>query len=232
LNFAGALFAAARPRPLESHPFVVKVREGSSSREEIRSFAMHIASATASFVRALHAILSVCDHETVRHSLIANVLEEEGTIEYKHGRGASFDPQMHHPTLARRFAHAAGASDAEINALGIEPPGWFRRSLQQGNWIGPFAYIAVGTEASTPPTFRLLAPPLEQHYGFNPHELEFLYEHMTADDRHGEEGAQLIATVATSEESQRRALEGARRGGTGWWQILSKHARPVLETTQ
>lgn len=224
MSFAEELYAAARPLPLESHPFIVNVREGSAARDDLRSFAAHIASATASFVRALHAILSVCDNTAVRHSLIANILEEEGTIEYQHGRGATFDPQKHHPTLARRFANAAGASDAEIDALGIEPPNWFRRALTAGNWIGPFAYIAVGTESSTPPTFRLLTPPLEQHYGFHRHDLEFLYEHMTADDRHGEEGAQLIASVATTAEDQRRALDGARRGGSGWWQILLKHA--------
>jgi len=60
---------------------------------------------------------------------------------------------------------------------------------------------------------------------FSDQDLEFLYEHMTVDDRHGEEGAQLIASVATTDELRRQALEGARRGGSGWWQILLKHAR-------
>jgi pyrroloquinoline quinone (PQQ) biosynthesis protein C len=92
------------------------------------------------------------------------------------------------------------------------------------NWIGPFAYIAVGTESSIPPTYRLLVPALSEHYGFSDRDMEFLYEHMTVDDRHGQEGAQLIASVATTEEAQRQALEGARRGGNGWWQILLKHA--------
>ena len=48
---------------------------------------------------------------------------------------------------------------------------------------------------------------------------------MTVDDRHGEEGAQLIASVATTDERRKQALEGARRGGSGWWQILLKHVR-------
>lgn len=224
LTFAETLFAAARPEDIATHPFIVNVREGTATREEIRAFAVHIASATQSFVRALHAILSVCQDTAVRHSLIANILEEEGTTDYVRGRGAAFDPELHHPTMARRFALAAGATDAEVDALGIEPPRWFRRALDAGNWLGPFAYIAVGTEASTPPTFRLLAPHLEQNYGFTAHDLEFLYEHMTADDRHGEEGAQLIASVARTPEQQRQALDGARRGGAGWWQILRKHA--------
>ena len=225
MSFAETLYAAARPRSLDTNPFIVNVREGSSKPDEIRSFALHLASATESFVRALHAILSVCPHPEVRHSLISNVLEEEGMTGYIPGQGATFDPARHHPTMARRFARAAGVTDADVDAFAVGPPNWFQRALAVGNWLGPFAYIAVGTEANIPPTYRLIVPAFLDRYGFNDGDLEFLYEHMTVDDRHGEEGAQLIASVATTDEARRQALEGARRGGSGWWQILLKHAR-------
>lgn len=224
MSFAEALYAAARPQDIATHPFIVKVREGAATRDEIRSFALHLASATESFVRALHAILSICPDPAVRHSLISNVLEEEGMTGYVPGAGATFDPERHHPTMARRFARAAGVTDAEIDAFGVGPPRWFQRALAAGNWLGPFAYIAVGTEASIPPTYRLIVPPFLERYGFTESDLEFLYEHMTVDDRHGEEGAQLIASIATDDVARRQALEGARRGGSGWWQILLKHA--------
>ena len=224
MSFAKSLYAAARPHQLESHPFIVKVREGAATRDEIRHFALHLTSATESFVRSLHAILSICPDPLVRHSLISNVLEEEGTTGYVPGQGATFDPERHHPTMARRFARAAGVTDAEIDAFQVGPPRWFHRAIAAGNWLGPFAYIAVGTEASIPPTYRLLVPAFAEHYGFSDVAMEFLYEHMTVDDRHGEEGAQLIASVATTEDARRQALEGARRGGSGWWQILLKHA--------
>jgi pyrroloquinoline quinone (PQQ) biosynthesis protein C len=224
VSFAEALYAAARPHDIETHPFILRVREGVSTRDEIRSFALHLASATESFVRALHAILSICPDPLVRHSLISNVLEEEGMTAFVPGEGAKFDPERHHPTMARRFARAAGVSDADLHAFAVGPPRWFQRALAAGNWLGPFAYIAVGTEASIPPTYRLLVPAFQQRYGFNDRDLEFLYEHMTVDDRHGEEGAQLIASVATTDTARKQALEGARRGGSGWWQILLKHA--------
>jgi pyrroloquinoline quinone (PQQ) biosynthesis protein C len=224
MGFAESLYAAARPQRLETHPFIVKVREGAASRDEIRHFALHLTSATDSFVRSLHAILSICPDPLVRHSLISNVLEEEGTTGYVPGQGATFDPERHHPTMARRFARAAGVTDAEIDAFQVGPPRWFHRAIAAGNWLGPFAYIAVGTEASIPPTYRLLVPAFAEHYGFSDVDMEFLYEHMTVDDRHGEEGAQLIASVAKTEDAKRQALEGARRGGSGWWQILLKHA--------
>lgn len=223
--FAEALYAAARPQKLETNPFIVRVCEGAATRDEIREFALHLTSATESFVRSLHSILSICREPLVRHSLISNVLEEEGMTGYVPGQGATFDPGRHHPTMALRFARAAGVIDAEVEAFLVGPPRWFHRAIAAGNWIGPFAYIAVGTEASIPPTYRLLVPAFSEYYGFSDADMEFLYEHMTVDDRHGEQGAQLIASVATTEETQRQALEGARRGGNGWWQILAKHAR-------
>jgi pyrroloquinoline quinone (PQQ) biosynthesis protein C len=224
MAFAESLHAAALPQKLETHPFVIRVREGAATREEIRSFALHMASATETFARALHAILSICPEPSVRHSLIANVLEEEGMVSFVPGEGAKFERNKHHPTMARKFAISAGCTDADIDGNPVGPPRWFHREIAAGNWLGPFAYIAVGTESNTPPTFRLLTPPLVENYGFTEDDLEFLFEHMTADDRHGEQGAQLIASVASSEGARRQALDGARRGGSAWWQILLKHA--------
>jgi len=108
----------------------------------------------------------------------------------------------------------------------VDLPG--RTMLSDGNWLGPFAYIAVGTEANIPPTYRLLIPALVENYGFSEYNLEFLTEHVGIDDRHGLEGAMLIESVATTDEARRQALEGARRGGVGWWEILRKHAHPAV----
>ncbi|MCU1230020.1 MAG: coenzyme synthesis protein [Acidobacteria bacterium] len=223
MTFADTLYAAARPFPIEENPFVAHVCDGDATREQVRSFALHMSSATESFVRALHAVLSVCRDARVRHSLIGNVLEEEGATAYLPGEGATFDAARHHPTMARRFARAAGASDAELDAFAVGPPRWFTHALRAGNWLGPFAYIAVGTESNIPPTYRLLIPALAKHYGFSEHELEFLTEHVTVDDRHGLEGAMLIASIVRNDEERSQALEGARRGGRGWWEILRKH---------
>lgn len=87
-----------------------------------------------------------------------------------------------------------------------------------------FAYLAIGTEANIPPTYRLLIPPLRDHYGFSLDALEVLTEHVSADDRHAREGAMLIEEAARDGSMRRLALEGARRGGRGWWEILRKHA--------
>lgn len=223
MAFADELYAAAQPEPIEQHPFVVQVRNGEAPREAIRSFALHIAAATESFVRALYAVLSVCTDVRARQSFIGNVLEEEGATGYKPGAGATFDEARRHPAMARRFTRAAGVEDHEIDAFRVGPPNWFDRQIRAGNWIGPFAYIAVGTEANIPPTYRLLIPALEKHYGFSESDLEFLIEHVSADDRHALDGALLIASIAGSDATRRQALEGARRGGRGWSEILRRH---------
>jgi len=79
MGFAESLYAAARPQEIETHPFIVKVREGAATRDEIRHFALHLTSATESFVRSLHAILSICPDPLVRHALISNVAPCPGT---------------------------------------------------------------------------------------------------------------------------------------------------------
>ena len=223
MTFAEELVRAAQPEPIETHPFVMQVRSGEASRDAIRSFALHIASATESFTRSLYAVLSVCTDVRARQSFIGNVLEEEGAIAFTPGSGVTFNEARRHPAMARRFTRAAGIDDREIDAFQVGPPNWFGRQIAARNWIGPFAYIAVGTEANIPPTYRLLIPALAERYGFSEADLEFLIEHVTADDRHALDGALLIESIATTETARQQALEGARRGGRGWWEILRRH---------
>jgi pyrroloquinoline quinone (PQQ) biosynthesis protein C len=130
--------------------------------------------------------------------------------------------------MARNFTRAAGVADHEIDAFRVGPPNWFSRQIAAGNWIGPFAYIAVGTEANVPPTYRLLIPALAERYGFSEADLEFLIEHVSADDRHALDGALLLESIATTESARQQALEGARRGGRGWWEILRRHVAATV----
>lgn len=225
MAFAEELFAAAQPAPIETNPFVMQVRGGEATRESIRAFALLLAAAADSFSRSLFAVLGVCTDVRVRESLIGNVLEEEGATGFVPGSGATFDPARRHSTMARAFTRAAGVEDGEVDALRVEPPNWFQRQIRAGDWVGPFAYIAVGTEANIPPTYRLLIPALAEKYGFSERDLAFLIEHVTADDRHGLDGATLIESVARTDAARRQALEGARRGGRGWWEILRQSSR-------
>ena len=215
-EFAQELIGAASPTPMADQPFVRAVIRGELSREALKSYAVDTFAVASSFPLRISAVLSICDHPEVRRSLIANLLEEEGVVGFVPAEGLRIEPARRHGEMARRFARAAGASPAELERSIGAPVRWFQQAIERGNWIGAFAYFAIGHEANVPSTFRMLVGPLQQHYGLTEHDLEFLIEHFTADERHGLESAHLIARIADTPESREQAVEGARRGGAAW----------------
>ncbi|HYI09045.1 MAG TPA: iron-containing redox enzyme family protein [Thermoanaerobaculia bacterium] len=217
------LLAAARPAPIETHPFVVSLREGALSPEAVRGYAIAIARIGGAFPYRIASVLAICDHPDIRRSLISNLLEEEGVTGYTPGEHVRVDPKRRHGEMGRKFARAAGATDAEVDALSLRHARWFGEAIGRGDWLGAFAYFAIGQEANVPSTFRLILDPLMEHYGFSREDLEFLTEHFEADERHGLESAHLIARVAETSEARQRALEGARRGGMAWWALHRTH---------
>ena len=215
-SFAQTMLDAARPHEMAESAFVQHVMAGACDRATLRRYCTTLYGMASRFPQNLSAVLSVCTDWTMRRFIMRNLAEEEGLVAYARGE-ATFDDARHHTTLATRFARAAGASDEDLATVNIEPSRWFRTTLESGNWIGPTAFFSVGVEANVPRTFRLLIEPLERHYGFSRDALAFLIEHMDADERHGVDAAELIATLATTPEMREQALEGARRGGMSWW---------------
>ncbi|HUR82225.1 MAG TPA: iron-containing redox enzyme family protein [Thermoanaerobaculia bacterium] len=215
-SFADLLLGAARPHAIAANPFVDALRRGACSIEQIRAYAEMIAVAAIGFPHVIANVLAFCDRPRIRELLLGNLLEEEGVIGYRPGHGVVMDPARSHAAMARRFAAAAGV-DAERLARADRHQGrWYRQAAESGDWIGAFAYFAIGYEANVPESFRLIHPALIEHYGFAEDDLIFFTEHMTADERHGRESAEILAEE-TSEAERRRALEGARRGGMAWW---------------
>jgi len=198
---------------MSENPFIVSLMKGEVSREQLCRYAVKLAGLAVGFPQVLSSLLAVCDDPRVRHHLIANLLEEEGATSYS-DKQIHFDPQKSHGFLAARFARAAGADDGKYPP---SPSPWFEQQLRAGSWIAPFAYSAVGNEANVPQTFKLILPALSGHYGFDDASLEFLTEHVTADERHGQEAAEMIAAIARTAADRAEAIEGARRGGLSWW---------------
>lgn len=196
--FAAELLAAG-VAPMERHPFVRAVSEGTLSRDALRRYAVELAAAAKDFPNRITAVLSICTEPMVRQSLLANLRDEEG-----------------HDRMADRFARAAGASDEELAEPAARPT-WHEAAVAAGDWLGAFAYFAIGYEANIPPTYRALMTPLVDRYGIAATELEFLTEHFEADQRHSTTSAELIASVARTSEARAKALAGARAGGIAWW---------------
>ncbi|HYE71845.1 MAG TPA: iron-containing redox enzyme family protein, partial [Blastocatellia bacterium] len=200
------LAEALRYRP-EDYPFVRGVCEGTMPREAVRSYAAEIATTTGSFLHFLAFILSRCDDLPARHLLLSNLLEEEGVVEFRSGNEMSVDPTRRHPLMARQFAQAAGATEKDFSQPPVHSE-WLTNELLAGRWIGPLAFIAIGYEANIPPTFHALLKGLRTHYGFQDDELTYLSEHVGADERHSEHGAQVVASAAKTIEDQQEALKG------------------------
>lgn len=213
-----SLLAVARVAPTESNPLVRAIVGGTLSREALRAYITRLASMALAFPRRIAAVLSVCDDPAVRRCLIANLLEEEGVVAFEPAHGVTVVEAKRHGVMAMKLARAAGAVDGDVEPNAPAAP-WFQERLAAGDWIGAFAYFAVGFEANVPSTFRLLVEPLVAHYGFDTGDLEFLTEHFIADERHGTESADLIAHAARTPEARENALNGARRGGKAWWAL-------------
>lgn len=223
-SFADVLLQSARPYPIATNPFVAALRRGECTREQVREYARTIAVAAIGFPRVLGNVLTFCDRPRIRQSILGNLLEEEGAVAYRPGHGVVLAPERSHATMARRFAAAAGLSEDELTRPHEQESRWYRDAAERGDWIGAFAYFAVGFEANVPESFRLVHAALAGHYGFAEEDLEFLTEHMTADERHGRESAEMLAELTEPAERQ-RALDGARRGGMTWWMIHRRLAR-------
>lgn len=232
-DFAESLLASARIAPVERNPIVAGISEGSLSRDTVRRYSIALTAIAESFPQRISSVLSICDDQGVRRALLGNLLEEEGVVGFVPAEGVRIDPERRHGVMARRFARAAGATEAQLDAASSEPARWFADALRQGDWLGAFSFFSIGFEANVPATFRSLVEPLTAHYGFTGHELEFLYEHFTADERHGMEAAHLIARSATTDALRSRAREGSRRGGVAWWAfhraLIAEHVATSAE---
>jgi pyrroloquinoline quinone (PQQ) biosynthesis protein C len=210
---------------METHPFLAALAEGRVSRDVVRRYAASLATVASGFPDRIARVLAICPEPEVRRSLLGNLLEEEGVVRYVAGHPLDVRDDRNHSVMARRFARAAGATDADLQPAGNSR--WFTQALAANDWLGAFAYFAIGFEANVPATFRLVNATLQRHYGMGEHDLEFIIEHMSADERHGVESAELIERIATSEDAKARALEGARRGGAAWW-ALHRSFLPAL----
>lgn len=223
-SFAGVLLQSARPYPIATNPFITMLRRGECTREQVRDYARMITVAAIGFPRVLSNVLTWCDRPRIRENILGNLLEEEGVIAYRPGQGVVIAPERRHASMALRFAAAAGLDEDALRQSDQQESRWYRDAAERGDWIGAFAYFAVGFEANVPESFRLVHAALVEHYGFAEEELEFLIEHMTADERHGRESAEMLAELTEPAERQ-RALDGARRGGMTWWMIHRRLAR-------
>lgn len=224
MSFVDELLAAARPREITTTPFLLALQAGTCHRATIQRYALHLHAAAIQFPRVLSDVLTFCDSEEIRKTVLGNLLEEEGVVSFSPGTGVVAIAERKHSAMSRRLALATAATEEQVAAERISETRWFRDARTRGDWVGMFCFFAIGYESNVPRTFRIIHDALRTQYGFAAEDLEYLSEHFTADERHGRESAEAIAAVGT--EAQRaRALEAARRGGMAWWMMHRQFAQ-------
>ncbi len=222
-TFAAQLLEIVKTPDITQNALIQSIANGRYPKDSLRGYIADLTALAGSLPATLASIYALCDKAEVCHALLENLLEEIGAASYSPQTGLLLAPERHHTALAARLARALGV----VGVCVAKPPTgqWISLELQQGRWLGPFAYICVGIESNVPRAFRLLYEGLRQHYGVAEADLEFLAEHFIADEKHGAHGAELAAFAATTTEQQQEARHGAQRGALAFWHFHQRHAR-------
>jgi pyrroloquinoline quinone (PQQ) biosynthesis protein C len=206
-------------------PLLRAVHDGTCSVAVLQAYALDLATLAEGFTRQLSWILAHCDDRAVRHSVLANLLEEEGVVSFRAHGGLVAPLERAHGEMARRLARAFGA-DPDVPRRPLRSA-WLDAALQRGNWLAALAFMTVGYEANVPTVFKPLVEGLRTHYSYSEADIEYLVMHVAADEEHGADGVAMVARLGVTPEAERDALEGARRGTLAWYLVHRRHGQSL-----
>jgi len=221
MGFADELLAAAREQSLEDHPFIRGLARGAYSRESLEAYLLGLYPMVYRFPMTLARVYANCDDPEIRCHLLSNIMEEEGITVESDGSFVRHGARSH-VALFRRAMDALGITPPEVE----EPPSaWFDQELARGAWIGPAAFLMVGSEGNVPRTYARFLPYLIEHCGLTEEETVFFSEHIEADQDHAARGAALIEMAVSTPAEREEALRGARMGARAWWAVHHRWAK-------
>lgn len=203
---------------LLKHPFYQLWSAGQLNIEVLQNYAGQYFHHVNAFPRYVSRIHSNCDDLQARQVLLGNLTDEE--------KGDD-----NHPELWLRFAEGVGADRESVkNAELLEET----HNLVQGFFELANDSYAKGLgalyayERQVPDVAKSKIDGLKKFYGIDsPRALQFFEVHMSADEWHSDECAQLIAKLP--EDQQKLALEGAEKASKLLWSFLDgvqKHFVP------
>ena len=227
MTFADELLAAAHEQPLEDHPFIRGLEQCAYSRESLRHYLLPLYPMVARFPRTLARVFVNCECAEIRTHLMSNIMEEEGIAMTADG---ALERQSERSHLAL-FMCAVNALGIDVPEM-VEPPSsWFEEQLDIGAWIGPAAFLMVGSEGNVPRTYARFLPYLIEHCGLTEDEAVFFSEHIEADTDHAARGAALISMAVETKAEREEALAGARMGARSWWLVHQRWGKQMARAT-
>ena len=182
----------------------------------LRDFGASMVVGAELFPGKLARLFAAATHPVLRAILLENMFEEEGMEATPNG----FEqvPGRRHATIARKFGKAVGVTQSDLDRAPARARGWFEDALDQGNWLGAFAYLNIGQEGNTP---RLMIPVSNvlQERGIAKADLEFFDIHGKADVVHGNRSIDAAVVIATTPEQQQIVLDAVARGAREFWEL-------------
>lgn len=194
---------------LLQHPFYQAWNEGKLTKTDLQEYACQYFRHVDDFPRYLSAMHSRCKDINIRQILLGNLVDEEQGNE-------------NHPELWLRFADSLGVSrdtvknaklTDETKSLTDEFFALSKSSLAEG--IGAlFAY-----EHQTPEIAKTKIDGLKKMYNISSEDaIKFFSVHISADEWHSEELANLIEGLSAEEKEQAKA--GAVKLAKALWKFL------------
>lgn len=216
----------------KDHPFYVEFSEGKFGLEPLgRLMAQHYQHTQRVWPSIGHVLSKAANTIAGRRAIIENLAEEEGIL-----AGPGEDRQAHdHNELILRFCRVAGLTDEEVKAT-EQLVSWRARS---------YFYYHVAREEAFPVIVAMMStqegqqpginadrtlPALTKHHGFGPSDpaIEFFSEHEVADADHSSRQLDLVATLITNEDLQRRAIEVAEVAVKTRWACMTEIYRKAV----
>lgn len=194
---------------LLKHPFYQSWSEGKLSQEILKDYSQQYYHHVDAFPRYISTIHSKCADIESRQVLLGNLMEEE-------------QGEENHPELWLRFAEGLGAKREEVKSAKLNKE---TKNLVDGYYELANTSYAKGLgalyayERQVPEVAKSKIDGLEKFYGITSEQaLKFFNVHITADEWHSDECAQLIEKLSPAEQIE--ASQGALEGAKLLWKFL------------
>ncbi len=211
-EFRSQLVAAIDSMRAEDSRLYRLLKTGRCPPKVLRAYAEATVVSAELFCASLAEMVEKAPDPASRMVLLENLLEEEG-LSIVPSSGLRSRPETSHPSLARRFARAVGASEHPVAAVHAANAG--RDMLASGDWVGAIAHLLLGQELHFADAAPAMAEALEAA-GVARHDVAFFWVHKTADREHGEQALDIVLRTATTRAEQERCISEARAGAEAW----------------
>ena len=209
MNFINNMNNALEEFNLLKHPFYQAWSQGDLSKDILKLYAQQYYHHVATFPRYLSGIHSICPNIKHRQILLDNLVDEEKGEE-------------NHPELWLRFAESLGCNRISVTESKMRAS---TKELVDGyfNLVKDGFSVALGAlyayERQTPNIAQSKIDGLKKFYNIVDQEaLKFFTVHVTADEWHADECADILSEL--DHEEQDKASAGAVVGAQLLWNFL------------